>query len=235
VQFVAICDVRADRRQSVKATADAKYGNKDCAMYRDMFELLGRPDIDAVLIATGDRWHAPASILAAKAGKDIYSEKPCGITIGLCQALDDTIRRYGRVFQAGTQRRSVANFQAAIHLAQSGKLGKLRALHASIYSLRILYDWKPTSREKGVRTHLPDQKKSPDPFSVPNWEGWRGRLEVEAAGVGKSVTLPGGFRRNPPTLTTVRTSAVRPRFTPGRIAELGEVARATGGGGGWGW
>ena len=48
VQFVAICDVRADRRQSVKATADAKYGNKDCAMYRDMFELLGRPDIDAV-------------------------------------------------------------------------------------------------------------------------------------------------------------------------------------------
>ena len=64
-------------------------------MYRDMFELLARPDIDAVLIATGDRWHAPASILAAKAGKDVYSEKPCGITIALCQALDDTIRRPG--------------------------------------------------------------------------------------------------------------------------------------------
>ena len=113
VQFVAICDVRADRRQAVKALADAKYGNHDCAMYRDLFELLGRPDIDAVLIATGDRWHALASILAAKAGKDVYSEKPCGITIALCQALDDTIRRYGRVFQAGTQRRSVSNFQAA--------------------------------------------------------------------------------------------------------------------------
>ena len=135
MQFVAICDVRANRRQAVKALADAKYGNQDCATYRDMFEVLARPDIDAVLIATGDRWHALASILAAKAGKDVYSEKPCGITIALCQALDDTMRRYGRVFQAGTQRRSVSNFQAAVHLAQSGKLGKLTTLHASIYNL----------------------------------------------------------------------------------------------------
>ncbi|MEA3368454.1 MAG: Gfo/Idh/MocA family oxidoreductase, partial [Planctomycetota bacterium] len=104
VRFVAICDVQASRRKQVKAMADAKYGNQDCVMYRDMFELLARKDIDAVLIATGDHWHALASILAAKAGKDVYSEKPCGITIGDCQALADTMNRYGRVFQAGTQR-----------------------------------------------------------------------------------------------------------------------------------
>ncbi len=140
--------------------ADEKYGNKDCAMYRDMFELLGRSDIDAVLIATGDHWHVPASILAAKAGKDIYSEKPCGITIALCQALDDTIRRYGRVFQAGTQRRSIANFQAAIHLAQSGKLGKLKTLHASIYNLRVRHDWLPAEPEP--------------PRDVVDWDRWLG-------------------------------------------------------------
>ncbi len=87
-----------------------------------------RDDIDAVLIATGDRWHATASMLAAEAGKDVYSEKPCGLTIGLCQELADTIKRTERVFQAGTQRRSVPNFQAAVQLAHSGKLGNLHTL-----------------------------------------------------------------------------------------------------------
>ena len=96
-----------------------------------------------MLIGTGDRWHAPASILAAKAGKDVYSEKPCGLTIGLCQALDDTIRQTKRVFQAGTQRRSVANFQAAVRLAQSGKLGKIHTLFASVYTPSIETTWLP--------------------------------------------------------------------------------------------
>ena len=71
VQFVAICDVKAARRQAVKNTADTKYGNQDCATYRDLRELLAREDLDAVLIATGPNWHALASITAAKAGKDV--------------------------------------------------------------------------------------------------------------------------------------------------------------------
>src|SRR5208283_6012426 len=132
VRCLAIADVQAKRREAGKTLVDTHYGNKDCVLYRDFRELLDRKDIDAVMIGTGDRWHAPASILAAKAGKDVYSEKPCGLTIGLCQALDDTIRQTKRVFQAGTQRRSVANFQAAVRLAQSGKLGKIHTLFASI-------------------------------------------------------------------------------------------------------
>ncbi len=160
VQFVAIADVQASRRKQVKAMADAKYGNTDCVMYRDMFEVLGRQDIDAVLIATGDHWHALASILAAKAGKDVYSEKPCGITIGDCQALADTMNRYGRVFQAGTQRRSIGNFQFAVHLARSGKLGKLRTVHASIYKLRVLHHWLPAEPEP--------------PKDVVDWDRWLG-------------------------------------------------------------
>ncbi|MCU0872391.1 MAG: Gfo/Idh/MocA family oxidoreductase [Pirellulaceae bacterium] len=184
VQFAAICDVRADRRESVKALADQKYGNKDCAMYRDFFELLARPDIDAVLIATGDRWHAPASILAAKAGKDVYSEKPCGITIGLCQALDDTIRRYGRVFQAGTQRRSISNFQAAIHLARSGKLGKLKTLHASIYHLRCDYNWLPAEPEPAKDVIDWDRWLGPAPWRPYNQAyvngAWRGYYDFDS-------------------------------------------------------
>lgn len=130
VQFVAICDVKAARRQSVKKMADTLYGNTDCAMYRDLREFLARQDIDAVLIATGPNWHAAASALAAKAGKDVYCEKPCNKTIADALAVADVFRRTGRVFQAGTQRRSLPNFAFAAELCHTGKLGKLHTLHA---------------------------------------------------------------------------------------------------------
>ena len=106
VQCVAICDVQASRREAGKKLVDTHYGNKDCVLFRDYRELLARPDIDAVLVATGDRWHVPASIAAAQAGKDVYSEKPCGLTIANCQDLAETMNRTKRVFQAGTQRRA---------------------------------------------------------------------------------------------------------------------------------
>src|SRR5438105_306758 len=61
VQFVAVCDVKESRRAAIKKKADDKYGNKDCATYRDLHDLLARPDIDAVLIATGPNWHATAA------------------------------------------------------------------------------------------------------------------------------------------------------------------------------
>jgi predicted dehydrogenase len=144
VHCVAICDVQASARAKAKKLVDEHYQNQDCKTYRDFHDLLARHDIDAVLIATGDRWHAPASMLAARAGKDIYSEKPCGLTIELCQALDDTIRQTKRVFQAGTQRRNVANFQAAVRLAHSGKLGKLHTLYASVYTPAVETAWLPS-------------------------------------------------------------------------------------------
>ena len=164
--------------------ADAKYGNKDCVMYRDMFELLARPDIDAVLIATGDHWHATASSLAIRAGKDVYSEKPCGITIGQCQALDDTVRRYARVFQAGTQRRSIANFQFAVYLAHSGKLGKLHTLHASVYYPRVRYDWLPPEPEPNIDECDWDRWLGPSPWRPFNRQyvsgGWRSHYDFDS-------------------------------------------------------
>ncbi len=143
VQCVAIADVQASRRDAGKKLVDDRYGNQDCKLYRDFRELLDRKDIDTVIVATGDRWHAPASILAAEAGKDVYSEKPCGLTIAACQRLADTMERTGRVFQAGTQRRSVPNFQQAVQLAHSGKLGKLHTLYASVYVPSIESTWLP--------------------------------------------------------------------------------------------
>ena len=143
VRCLAISDVQASRREAGKALVDKHYGNSDCELYRDFREMLQRSDIDAVLVATGDRWHADASILAAQAGKDVYSEKPCGITIELCQQLADTMHQEQRVFQAGTQRRSVPNFLKAVELVHSGKLGKLHTMHASVYVPVLDNTWLP--------------------------------------------------------------------------------------------
>jgi hypothetical protein len=130
VRFIAVAEVKRARREAVKKRADEHYGNKDCVAYRDLREMLARDDIDAVLIATGPNWHAAASILSANMGKDVYSEKPCTKNIVQSLALADTFRRTARVFQAGTQRRSLPNFLFAIDLARRGKLGKLQTLYA---------------------------------------------------------------------------------------------------------
>jgi predicted dehydrogenase len=160
VRCVAIADVQADRREAGKKLVDAAYQNADCELYRDFRELLSRDDIDAVLVATGDRWHAAASIMAAEAGKDVYSEKPCGITIEACQQLCKTMLDKQRVFQAGTQRRSVPNFQRAVELVHTGKLGPLKTMHASVYMPTLANDWLPAEA-------IPDRE-------VCDWNLWLG-------------------------------------------------------------
>jgi predicted dehydrogenase len=143
VRCLAIADVQASRRDAGKTLVDKHYGNADCGLHRDFRDLLGRKDIDAVLIATGDRWHAAAAILAAEAGKDAYCEKPCGLTIRDCQEIDAAFARTGRIFQAGTQRRSVPLVQYAVKLAHDGTLGKLQTLHASVYEPKLGNAWLP--------------------------------------------------------------------------------------------
>ncbi len=148
LRFVAICDVKENRRQAVKKLADATYNNHDCAMYRDLRELLARPDIDAVLIATGPNWHATAACLAANMGKDVYCEKPCTKNIAQSLALAATFRRTGRVFQGGMQRRSLPNFMYAIDLARTGQLGKLETLYAHPGGLGTkMSGWLPAEPE----------------------------------------------------------------------------------------
>lgn len=160
VQFVADADCQLSRRERIKKMTDENYGNKDCKIYRDMYAVLDRDDIDAVLIATGDRWHTMAGLTAARAGKDMYSEKPCALTLQESVALPDVINRYGRIYQAGTQRRSIGNFMLALEMAQTGKLGKLLEVHANTLDPGTSHDWLPAEPEP-----------SPD---VCDWDRWLG-------------------------------------------------------------
>jgi len=149
VQWVAVCDVVKSRREAAKNTVDRKQGNKDCAVYADLRQLLAeRTDVDAVLIATGDRWHALASILAMRAGKDVYCEKPACLTMAQGQMVVETARRYARVYQTGAQRLSEPNHVFAIEMARSGRLGQIHTAYADIrWRDGMRHDWLPAEPE----------------------------------------------------------------------------------------
>jgi predicted dehydrogenase len=148
VQFVAVCDIRESRRAASKKMIDTKYGNRDCSTYRDFRELLDRPDIDGVLIATGPNWHSTAAMAAARAGKDMYCEKPVTKNIEQSLILAETMQRTARVFQAGTQRRNLPHFAFACQLARTGRLGKLKKVYAHPAGMRCLMSqWLPAEPE----------------------------------------------------------------------------------------
>jgi hypothetical protein len=193
VQFVAICDAKKSQREAVKRMVDNKYGNSDCAMYRDMREFLAtRTDIDALLIATGDRWHALASVMAMRAGKDVYSEKPSSMTIAEGRAVVETARRYGRVYQTGTQRLSEDNFTFANELLRTGRLGQVHTVRAHIApwdAAEMKYDWLPAEAEPPKEEVDWDQWLGPCPWRPYNSEytrgGWRGYYDFHTSCIGE--------------------------------------------------
>jgi predicted dehydrogenase len=144
VQFAAVCDVKENRRNHVKGVIDKHHGSNACATYKDFRELLDRDDIDAVLIATGPNWHGLMAMLAARAGKDVYCEKPCTKNIAEALVHRDTMNRCGTVFQAGTQRRNLPHFAFACELARTGRLGKLKRVYAHPRGMRATTSgWLP--------------------------------------------------------------------------------------------
>ncbi len=132
VQMVAVCDVDRGHRDQAKKIVDQKYGNGDCSSYSDFRELLARKDIDAICNGTPDFWHGLISIAAAKAGKDMYCEKPLVNTIAEGRAVCDAVKRYGRVLQTGSHERSRPNARYACELVRNGRIGKLHTIHVNL-------------------------------------------------------------------------------------------------------
>jgi hypothetical protein len=139
VQVLAVCDVWRDRREKACKKVNDHYnevygkgGYESCEAYTDFRRVLDRSDIDAVLIATPAHWHATMAAMAAAAGKDVYCEKPTAVTVSESQAMLGAVRRYGRVYQAGTQQRSEydGKFRRACEFVRSGRIGKLQAIYA---------------------------------------------------------------------------------------------------------
>ena len=128
-QVVAVCDVKSHVRRAAQELVNKHYKNTGCAAYHDFRKLLGRDDIDVVLAATPDHWHVLVALAAVRAGKDVYLEKPMGLSLAQDQALRAAVHRHGRVFQFGTQQRSNRNFRFACELVLNGRIGKLHTIH----------------------------------------------------------------------------------------------------------
>ncbi len=130
VQIVAVCDVDKSRRDFFAKKTDDAYSkdttHKGVAVYNEFEEIINRKDIDAVVIATPDHWHTLLSVLAMKAGKDVYCEKPLTLTIHEAKLMIDAARKYQRVLQTGSQQRSDWEFQVAINMVQKGAIGKVK-------------------------------------------------------------------------------------------------------------
>ncbi len=133
-RILAVCDVHSGRRSEAKRGIDRTYGNRDCGEHNDFRDLLARSDIDAVVIASPDHWHALQTIAAARAGKDIYCEKPLTHTVEEGHAVIAAVRRHGIVFQHGTQQRSERSFRVGAELVRNGRIGKLKTIRLGVPS-----------------------------------------------------------------------------------------------------
>jgi predicted dehydrogenase len=139
VQILAVCDVKQTVRDSCQKRVDERYAQErssgkyqGCAAYNDFRELIARGDIDAVIIAVPDHWHALVTIAAAEAGKDIYCEKPMALTVRQARAMVTAVRRYGRVFQTGSQQRSSQEFRRACELVRNGRAGRIKEVFVNV-------------------------------------------------------------------------------------------------------
>ncbi len=144
-QVVAVCDVKSDQLERARKAVNDRYQNQDCRTYQDFRELVRRKDIDACLIATPDHWHVPAALAAVKSGKDVYLEKPLGLSLEEGQTLRVAVHRNKRVFQFGTQQRSGPTFRFASELARNGAIGRLQHINV----------WAPGSAPGGSREVVP--------------------------------------------------------------------------------
>jgi predicted dehydrogenase len=150
VQYVAVCDVQQGRREQAKAAVEARQGRGTCAAHGDFREVLARPGVDAVYVATPDHWHALVTIAAARAGKHVYCQKPLTRTIAEGRAVVEAVRRYGIVFQHGTQQRHDGAMLLGCELVRNGHIGRLKHVKVGSPAGAVSGPWKPEPVPAGL-------------------------------------------------------------------------------------
>ena len=187
VEVLAVCDVDTTRRLHAKKRVDDAYTKKAgqtyraCDAYNDFREVIARKDIDAVVIATPDHWHAYIAIAAVRAGKDVYCEKPLTYNIHEAVQLVKETRKAKRVFQTGSQQRSSKEFRVACELVRNGVLGRVNSIHVSFGDPAAPYAQPAAEMEPGLdwdRWCGPGPLVAYSPFLCPrglhtNFPDWR--------------------------------------------------------------
>jgi len=132
VQVVAVCDVDKSQRDKAKKNVDDKYQNNDCKTYLDFREVIARDGIDSLSLAMPDHWHSIPAVMGARAGKDIHAQKPLARTIAEGRAICDAVKRYGIIWQTGSQQRSSRDFHRACELVRNGRIGKVTRVEVGL-------------------------------------------------------------------------------------------------------
>lgn len=156
-QVVAVCDVDTTRRDNAKKKVEEHYAKqtdkgsfKGCEAHKDFRELIARKDIDGVVIATPDHWHAIQVVAAANAGKDIYCEKPLSLTIAEARAMVNAVRRNKRILQTGSMQRSSQEFRKGCELVRNGRIGKVKTVIVGVGGPSKWCDLPEESMEPGL-------------------------------------------------------------------------------------
>jgi len=131
-QVVAACDVDKNHLKEALDSINGHYKNQDCKGYGDYRELMARKDIDAVMLAVPDNWHALIAVEAAKNKKDIYGEKPLARTIAEQQAIVKAVQKNKRIWQTGSWQRSVGPFRRASEIVRNGLIGKITRVEVGL-------------------------------------------------------------------------------------------------------
>ena len=169
IKIVAVCDVYEKRKRLSQEVTKAAFATLD---YR---EVLTRSEVDAVIVATPDHWHAPIAIAAINAGKDVYLEKPMSHTIEEAKKIADRVRESGQVLQVGSQTTSSDQWWKARKAIQDGMIGKLISSQGSYHRNSLAGEWN-TTPDRGNRNWVIDPDAGPDGKGVNyiDWKMWLG-------------------------------------------------------------
>jgi hypothetical protein len=173
-QILAVCDVQRSRREKAKALVEAVYaeqrrGARGVDAYNDFRDVLARPDVDGVIVATLHYWHAVISIMAAQAGKHVYVEKLWAVTLGEAKAMADAAKRHGVAFQHGTQGRSMGGYQRAAELVRCGRIGKVQRAEITCLPAMVVRPGQRGPVGPGIST----EKEVPVPADL-DWDLYLG-------------------------------------------------------------
>jgi len=175
---LAVCDCNLSKTAPAKAKVDAKYGNTDCAVYQDFREVLARDDLDIIVISTPDHWHVPMSLMALKAGKHTFCEKP-SLTITQGRELTEAAARADKVFQWGVEDRSLIKYYMLAGLARTGALGKVHTVTCGL-PVKPLFDHEepaPIPDDLDWNLWLGPARQVDYTANVTNPQRWRQRTD----------------------------------------------------------
>ena len=214
-QVVAVCDVFEDRKNSAMKVVNDEYQTSDCKVYTDFRRIIDDKSIDAVVISTPDHWHIPMSLMALKAGKDVFCEKPAK-SIGEGRMLLDMVRAHNAVFQVGLEDRSVPHYHKMVEWVRNGAIGNLERVDVTLPEGQVWPREKEVPVPEGLDYNLFVGPAEFIPYMPQITEKWHWRM-IRNFGSGSLIDWGSHL------VDTAQLAANAPEVCPVEVSATGEI------------